>query len=65
MKVHLVAICGTGMGSLAGLLKEAGHRVKGSDKAFYPPMSERLQSWGIETYQGFSKKNRRFLKFFK
>jgi len=53
MKIHLVAICGTGMGSLAGLLAEAGHDVRGSDKAFYPPMSERLEAWGIETMQGF------------
>jgi UDP-N-acetylmuramate: L-alanyl-gamma-D-glutamyl-meso-diaminopimelate ligase len=53
MKVHLVAICGTGMGALAGLLKEAGHEVTGSDRAFYPPMSERLQAWGIPTRQGF------------
>jgi len=41
------------MGSLAGLLKEAGHQVRGSDKAFYPPMSERLEAWGIETLRGF------------
>jgi UDP-N-acetylmuramate: L-alanyl-gamma-D-glutamyl-meso-diaminopimelate ligase len=53
MKVHLVAICGTGMGALAGLLKEAGHEVQGSDRAFYPPMAERLQAWGIPTKQGF------------
>ncbi|HOX43723.1 MAG TPA: UDP-N-acetylmuramate--L-alanine ligase [Myxococcota bacterium] len=53
MKVHMVAICGTGMGALAGLLKEAGHDVRGSDKAFYPPMGERLQAWGIPTQQGF------------
>ncbi len=53
MKVHLVAICGTGMGALAGLLKEAGHEVQGSDRAFYPPMAERLQAWGIPTQQGF------------
>jgi len=53
MKIHLVAICGTGMGSLAGLLKEAGHQVRGSDRAFYPPMSERLEAWGIPTVQGF------------
>ncbi|HSB77849.1 MAG TPA: UDP-N-acetylmuramate:L-alanyl-gamma-D-glutamyl-meso-diaminopimelate ligase [Candidatus Methylomirabilis sp.] len=53
MKVHLVAICGTGMGALAGLLKEAGHEVRGSDRAFYPPMAERLQAWGIPTLQGF------------
>src|SRR5512143_1043563 len=53
MKAHLVAICGTGMGALAGLLKEAGHEVQGSDRAFYPPMAERLQTWGIPTVQGF------------
>ena len=53
MKVHLVAICGTGMGALAGLLKEAGHDVQGSDRAFYPPMAERLQTWGIPTLRGF------------
>jgi UDP-N-acetylmuramate: L-alanyl-gamma-D-glutamyl-meso-diaminopimelate ligase len=41
------------MGSLAGLLKEAGHDVRGSDKAFYPPMSESLEAWGIETMRGF------------
>jgi UDP-N-acetylmuramate: L-alanyl-gamma-D-glutamyl-meso-diaminopimelate ligase len=45
------------MGSLAGLLKEAGHEVRGSDKAFYPPMSERLQAWGIETMRGFDPAN--------
>jgi len=53
VKVHLVAICGTGMGALAGLLKEAGHEVQGSDRAFYPPMAERLQAWGIPTLRGF------------
>jgi len=41
------------MGALAGLLKEAGHQVGGSDRAFYPPMAERLQAWGIPTQQGF------------
>jgi len=49
----MVAICGTGMGAMAGLLKEAGHEVSGSDRAFYPPMAERLQAWGIPTRQGF------------
>jgi UDP-N-acetylmuramate: L-alanyl-gamma-D-glutamyl-meso-diaminopimelate ligase len=53
MKVHLVAICGTGMGALAGLLTEAGHEVTGSDRAFYPPMGERLRAWGIPTREGF------------
>jgi UDP-N-acetylmuramate: L-alanyl-gamma-D-glutamyl-meso-diaminopimelate ligase len=45
------------MGALAGLLKEAGHEVTGSDRAFYPPMSERLQAWGIATRPGFDPAN--------
>ena len=53
MHVHLIGVAGTGMGSLAGLLKKAGHRVTGSDSAFYPPMGEALARWGIETMQGF------------
>lgn len=56
MKIHMVAICGTGMGSLAGMLSEAGHAVRGSDRAFYPPMSERLRAWGIPTFEGFDEK---------
>ena len=42
MKIHLIGICGTGMGSLAGLLKAAGHDVRGSDSDVYPPMSTQL-----------------------
>jgi len=42
------------MGALAGLLRRAGHRVTGSDTAFYPPMGEKLADWGVETYKGFS-----------
>lgn len=57
MRVHLIAICGTGMGALAGLLKEAGHDVTGSDRAFYPPMGERLRAWGIPTHEGFAPEN--------
>jgi UDP-N-acetylmuramate: L-alanyl-gamma-D-glutamyl-meso-diaminopimelate ligase len=53
MHVHLIGVAGTGMGSLAGLLKNAGHRVTGSDSAFYPPMGDALARWGIETRQGF------------
>ena len=41
------------MGSLAGLLRQAGYRVTGSDTAFYPPMGERLGAWGVETRQGY------------
>jgi UDP-N-acetylmuramate: L-alanyl-gamma-D-glutamyl-meso-diaminopimelate ligase len=53
MHVHLIGVSGTGMGSLAGLLKKAGHRVTGSDTAFYPPMGEALERWGIEKRQGY------------
>ena len=45
------------MASLAGMLKAQGHRVTGSDKAFYPPMSEELVKLGIETFVGFDAKN--------
>ncbi len=47
MKVHLSAICGTAMASLAGLLRERGHEVTGSDQDVYPPMSTQLEALGI------------------
>ena len=53
MHVHFVAIAGTGMGSLAGLLKAQGHEVTGSDEAVYPPMSTALEGWGIPVLEGF------------
>jgi UDP-N-acetylmuramate: L-alanyl-gamma-D-glutamyl-meso-diaminopimelate ligase len=51
--VHFVAIAGTGMGSLAGLLKARGIEVTGSDQALYPPMSTALRRWGIPVFEGF------------
>ena len=54
---HLIGVCGTAMASLAGMLKAQGHRVTGSDKAFYPPMSDELIKLGIETFEGFDAKN--------
>ncbi len=53
MHVHFVAIAGTGMGSLAGLLKGRGWEVTGSDEGVYPPMSTALEGWGIPVRQGF------------
>ncbi|MBP6628303.1 MAG: UDP-N-acetylmuramate--L-alanine ligase [Kofleriaceae bacterium] len=47
MKVHFVGIGGTGMGAVAGLLAQAGHDVRGSDTAVYPPMSEQLAALGV------------------
>lgn len=53
MRVHLVAVCGTGMGSLAGLFLEAGHEVSGSDVSYDPPMGPALRSWGVRCLEGF------------
>ncbi len=53
MRVHFVAIAGTGMGALAGLFKAAGHDVSGSDVAFYPPMGPALRAWGVRCLEGF------------
>ncbi len=55
--VHFVAIGGTGMGSLAGLVKARGIRVTGSDKKLYPPMSTALADWGIDVVSGFDPAN--------
>lgn len=44
---HLIAVCGVGMASLAGMLKERGFRVTGSDANVYPPMSVQLEGLGI------------------
>lgn len=57
MHVHFIAVAGTGMGSLAGLFRAAGHEVSGSDVAFYPPMGPALARWGIRTQEGFSPAN--------
>jgi UDP-N-acetylmuramate: L-alanyl-gamma-D-glutamyl-meso-diaminopimelate ligase len=51
--VHFVAIGGTGMGSLAGLLAARGIRITGSDDTLYPPMSTMLEQWGIPVHSGF------------
>jgi len=55
--VHLIGICGTAMASLAGMLRQRGFRVSGSDAAAYPPMSVFLESLGITVRQPFGVKN--------
>jgi len=57
MKIHLIGICGTGMGSLAGLLKAAGHDVRGSDEHVYPPMSDKLREWKVPVFTPFAESN--------
>ncbi len=54
---HLIGIGGTAMGSIAGLLRAAGHRVTGSDENVYPPMSDQLSELGIHYEEGFSPRN--------
>jgi len=55
--VHFVAIGGTGMGALAGLCMRRGIRVTGSDNKLYPPMSTKLEEWGIDVDEGFRPEN--------
>ncbi|MCU0577906.1 MAG: UDP-N-acetylmuramate:L-alanyl-gamma-D-glutamyl-meso-diaminopimelate ligase [Desulfobacterota bacterium] len=55
--IHLMGICGTGMGSLAGMLQERGYRVTGSDQAVYPPMSTFLEKLGIPVRSGYGPEN--------
>ncbi len=52
--IHILGICGTFMGSLARLAKDAGYRVTGCDAGVYPPMSTQLEDAGIELIEGFS-----------
>ena len=56
-RIHLIGVCGTGMGSFAGMLKAAGHDVTGSDENVYPPMSTQLERWGIEVMAGYRPEN--------
>ena len=53
MHIHILGICGTFMGGLAALAREAGHKVTGCDVGVYPPMSEQLRALGIELIEGF------------
>lgn len=54
MHIHILGICGTFMGGIAAIAREAGHKVTGSDASVYPPMSAQLSSQGIELTEGFS-----------
>ena len=57
--VHLIGICGTAMASLAGMLKQRGFRVTGSDAAAYPPMSDFLAALSIPVAQPYAEENLR------
>ena len=53
MHLHILGICGTFMGGLAALAREAGHTVTGCDAGVYPPMSDQLRALGIDLIEGF------------
>jgi UDP-N-acetylmuramate: L-alanyl-gamma-D-glutamyl-meso-diaminopimelate ligase len=53
MHIHILGICGTFMGGLAVLAREAGHKVTGCDAGVYPPMSTQLEAQGIELIEGY------------
>ena len=53
MHLHILGICGTFMGGIAALAKAAGHRVTGSDRAVYPPMSTQLAALGVDLIEGY------------
>ncbi len=54
MHIHILGICGTFMGGIAAIAREAGHQVTGCDTNVYPPMSDQLRALGIELIEGFS-----------
>src|SRR5688572_22565213 len=56
-RIYLIGICGTAMASLAGMLKERGYTVGGSDEHVYPPMSTYLQQLGIPVLEGYTKEH--------
>ncbi len=53
MYVHILGVCGTFMGGIAAIARAAGHKVTGSDRNVYPPMSTQLQALGIDVIEGF------------
>ncbi|WP_446009313.1 UDP-N-acetylmuramate:L-alanyl-gamma-D-glutamyl-meso-diaminopimelate ligase [Candidatus Electrothrix sp.] len=55
--IHIMGVCGTGMAAIAGMLKESGYRVTGSDQNVYPPMSDFLAQAAIEVMQGYVPEN--------
>jgi UDP-N-acetylmuramate: L-alanyl-gamma-D-glutamyl-meso-diaminopimelate ligase len=57
MKIHILGICGTFMGGLAALAREAGLTVTGSDKHAYPPMSTQLRDLGVDVKEGYLAEN--------
>lgn len=53
MHIHILGVCGTFMGGLATIARQAGHKVTGCDANVYPPMSSQLQAQGIDLIEGY------------
>jgi UDP-N-acetylmuramate: L-alanyl-gamma-D-glutamyl-meso-diaminopimelate ligase len=53
MHIHILGICGTFMGGIAAIAREAGHRVTGCDANVYPPMSDQLRALDIQLIEGY------------
>jgi UDP-N-acetylmuramate: L-alanyl-gamma-D-glutamyl-meso-diaminopimelate ligase len=53
LHLHILGICGTFMGGIAAIARAAGHRVTGSDRNVYPPMSTQLAALGIDVIEGY------------
>src|SRR5215218_5671984 len=53
MHLHILGICGTFMGGIAAIARAAGHRVTGSDRNVYPPMSTQLAALGVDIIEGY------------
>jgi UDP-N-acetylmuramate: L-alanyl-gamma-D-glutamyl-meso-diaminopimelate ligase len=51
--IHIIGIAGSAMSPLAGMLREKGFRVTGSDSGVYPPASTFLESMGISYFHSF------------
>ena len=56
-KIHFIGISGTLMGNAAIYLQRQGYEVRGSDKAFYPPIGDMLKNEKMFLYKGFDEKN--------
>lgn len=56
-RIHMIGVCGTGMASLAAMLKDSGYEVSGSDEGVYPPMSDFLAKNHIQVCQGYGAQN--------
>jgi UDP-N-acetylmuramate: L-alanyl-gamma-D-glutamyl-meso-diaminopimelate ligase len=53
VRIHILGICGTFMGGIAAIARDAGHVVSGSDTNVYPPMSTQLKKLGVRLHEGY------------